>query len=81
MICLILAVSRVAAMTSLSSTDHSYPLLSYLLSRANKVTQSHLHKHKEAGLEQDEWREVVSSLQDLSECYCDPVSLSDTDSH
>ena len=75
------AVKKVAAMTSLSSTDHSHRMLSHLLKRSEKLTQRHLHKHTEAGLDMDDWYETVNQLKELTRRYnSNPAESDDSDS-
>lgn len=56
-------------MTSLSTTDHSYDMLSHILERSSKLTQRHLHKHLEAGLELDDWSETLEDFRELTQRY------------
>ena len=75
------AVKKVAAMTSLSSTDHSHRMLSHLLERSEKLTQRHLHKHTEAGLDMDDWYETVNELKELTRrSNSNPAESDDSDS-
>lgn len=76
---LCLAVQNVAAMTSLATTDHSHAMLSHLLERSEKLTQRHLHKHTEAGLEMEDWNDMINELRELTKRY-DNSEPADSDS-
>lgn len=54
-------------------------MLLYLLERSSKLNKKHLHKHLEAGMEMEDWNEIVNELKQLSERYQDSRSTMDTD--
>ncbi|XP_067950920.1 protein misato homolog 1-like [Watersipora subatra] len=72
-------IQSVATLTSLSTSDNSKGMLSHLLERSSKLTQRHLHKHIEAGLEEDDWTETVNDLRGLLERYSNESEELDSD--
>ena len=62
-------VESVPVMTSLQSSRSAGRHLDDLLMLARKLDIRRLHKVIDAGLEADEYREVMESLQTVASCY------------
>ncbi|KAF6027452.1 MSTO1 [Bugula neritina] len=73
-------VQSVAAMTSLSTTNQSVHMLTHLLERSRKLNRRHLHKHLEAGMEQDDWSDSLNTLEELIGKYEDGDAMETSDS-
>lgn len=54
-------------------------MMSYLVNTAKSLTSKHLHRQTEAGLEVDEWTEVINNLTTLTERYAEEKECSDSD--
>ncbi|XP_029645942.1 protein misato homolog 1 [Octopus sinensis] len=65
------AVSTVPAMSSLQSTKDSGEMVGMLYEEAKKVNLKRFHRFLAAGLEEDEFKECLNELANLSENYCE----------
>ena len=63
------AVESVPVMTSLQSSRGAGRHLSDLLTLATKLDIRRLHRAIDAGLEADEYKEVLEGLQTAARCY------------
>lgn len=56
-------------------------MLHYIVEKSKALTSKHLYKHIEAGLEIDEWTEVIDGLITLTQRYAadDDGRCSDSD--
>ena len=70
-------MSEVDVLASLSTTDSSLGLLKELSQKAARLTQRHLQKHIETGLELEDWNDVVTELADLTNRYEQDVNSGD----
>ena len=73
----ILAVSEVATFTSLQSTSECGELLGQMLRDVKKFNIKKFHKFQQSGLEEDDYNEVLCSLDSMQMLY----SPTDIDMH
>ncbi|XP_014775446.1 protein misato homolog 1 [Octopus bimaculoides] len=64
-------VSTVPVMSSLQSTKDSGEMVGMLYEEAKKVNLKRFHRFLAAGLEEDEFKECLNELANLSENYCE----------
>lgn len=69
------AVKSLPVMTSLQSTNAISGLLSGLVDFARKFPLHKLPRVRDAGLEEDEYKETVNRMESMRDNYCDDVDL------
>lgn len=62
-------VDSVASLTSLQSSGGCGDLLNTVVARARRINLHKMHRFQEAGLEDDDFSEVLEGLEQLADCY------------